>query len=42
MTEEKRPQDPNLDGKGWTYENCEHCGEYPDTMPKAAIVPTSR
>lgn len=35
MTEEKRPQDPNLDGAGWTYENLEHGGEYPDTMPQA-------
>jgi len=35
MTEEKRPQDPNLDGKGWTYINLEHGGEYPDTMPQA-------
>lgn len=35
MTEEKRPQDPHLDGRGWTFETLEHGGEYPDTMPQA-------
>ncbi len=32
MTQEKRPQDHNLDGIGWTFETMEHGGEYPDTM----------
>lgn len=35
MTAEKRPQDENLDGAGWTYETLEHGGEHPDTMPQA-------
>lgn len=35
MTEEKRPQDPMLDGTGLTFETLEHGGEYPDTMPQA-------
>jgi hypothetical protein len=35
MTEEKRPQDPGLDGAGWKYENLEHGGKYPDSMPQA-------
>lgn len=35
MTEEMRPQDPSLDGAGWTFETLEHGGEYPDVMPMA-------
>jgi hypothetical protein len=35
MTPEKRPQDPGLDGQGWTFELLEHGGEYPDSMPQA-------
>ena len=35
MTEEQRPQDPRLDGTGWTFKTLEHGGEYPDTMPQA-------
>jgi hypothetical protein len=35
MTAEKRPQDPTLDGAGWSYETLEHGGEHPDTMPQA-------
>jgi hypothetical protein len=35
MTPEKRPQDPNLDGEGCTFETMEHGGKYPDTMPQA-------
>ncbi len=35
MTQEMRPQDPTLDGAGWTFELLEHWGEYPDTMPQA-------
>lgn len=31
----QRPQDPMLDGAGWTYETLEHGGEEPDTMPQA-------
>jgi hypothetical protein len=32
---ERRPQDPNLDGYGLTFETLDHGGEYPDTMPQA-------
>jgi hypothetical protein len=32
---EKRPQDPNMDGRGLTFETMEHGGEYSDTMPQA-------
>ena len=35
MSEDARPQDPTLDGEGWTFETLEHGGEYPDTMPQA-------
>lgn len=35
MTEDKRPQDPNQDGGGWTFETMEHGGEYPDSMPQS-------
>ena len=35
MTEEKRPQDDEMDGSGWTFETSEHGGEYPDQMPQA-------
>jgi hypothetical protein len=35
MTEDKRPQDPSLDGRGWKFATLEHGGEYPDTMPQA-------
>jgi hypothetical protein len=35
MTPEKRPQDPNMDGTGLTFETMEHGGEYSDTMPQA-------
>ena len=35
MTEDHRPQDPSMDGAGWTFETLEHGGEYPDTMPQA-------
>lgn len=38
MTEAMRPQDPTLDGAGWTFETAEHGGEYPDTMPMAIIA----
>lgn len=34
LTAEKRPQDPNLDGEGWTFALSEHGGEYPDAMPQ--------
>lgn len=30
-----RPQDPQLDGNGWTFETLEHGGSEPDTMPQA-------
>jgi len=38
MTPEKRPQDPNMNGSGLTFEPMEHGGEYPDTMPQAIKV----
>jgi hypothetical protein len=43
MPEEKRPQDPSMDGRdmrfeGYTIETQEHAGEYPDTMPQLIEV----
>lgn len=35
MTAEKRPQDPDMDGSGCTFETLEHGGEFPDQMPQA-------
>ena len=35
MTEDQRPQDPCMDGDGWTFETLEHGGEFPDEMPQA-------
>jgi hypothetical protein len=35
LVPEKRPQDPQLDGKGLRIETMDHGGEYPDTMPQA-------
>jgi hypothetical protein len=35
MTEDMRPQDPEMDGAGWTFELLEHGGEHPDAMPQA-------
>lgn len=35
MTEDKRPQDPHMDGTGLTFETLEHGGEFPDMMPQA-------
>ncbi|HET8637134.1 MAG TPA: hypothetical protein VFL96_09820 [Acidobacteriaceae bacterium] len=35
LTPERRPQDPMMDGKGWTFETLEHGGEYDDAMPQA-------
>jgi hypothetical protein len=35
LAPEKRPQDPQLDGKGLRIETMDHGGEYPDTMPQA-------
>ena len=35
MTEDKRPQDPHMDGAGLTFETLEHGGKYPDMMPQA-------
>ena len=35
MTEDKRPQDEHMDGRGWKFETLEHGGEYPDMMPQA-------
>lgn len=41
MTAENRPQDPGLDGSGWTFETAEHGGDYPDAMPQAIIAKDS-
>jgi hypothetical protein len=43
MPEEKRSQDPSMDGRdmrfhGYTIETQEHAGEYPDTMPQLIEV----
>lgn len=38
MTSDRRPQDPGLDGGGWTFRTCEHGGEHPDTMPQAIVA----
>jgi hypothetical protein len=43
MPEEKRPQDPGMDGRGlraegYAIETREHAGEYPDTMPQLIEV----
>jgi hypothetical protein len=38
----KRPQDPDLDGTGLTFEPLEHGGEYPDTMPQAIRLTDAR
>jgi hypothetical protein len=35
MTAEMRPQDPELDGSGLTFETLEHGGEFEDAMPQA-------
>jgi hypothetical protein len=35
MTPANRPQDPTLDGAGWSYENLEHGGEFADDFPNA-------
>jgi hypothetical protein len=35
LPRERRPQDSDMDGSGWTFETLEHGGEYPDTMPQA-------
>jgi hypothetical protein len=35
LPRERRPQDPTMDGRGWTFQTLEHGGEYPDTMPQA-------
>ena len=35
LAPERRPQDPNFDGEGWTFELMEHGGDYPDAMPQA-------
>jgi hypothetical protein len=31
----RRPQDPNLDGAGLSFETLDRGGEYPDTTPQA-------
>jgi hypothetical protein len=35
---DKRPQDPNGNGRGLRFETLDHGGEYPDTMPQAVRV----
>jgi hypothetical protein len=42
MTKEKRPQDDNMDGSGWTFKTLEHGGEYPDCMPQAILATDSK
>jgi hypothetical protein len=32
---QERPQDPLMDGAGWTFTTHEHGGDEPDTMPQA-------
>jgi len=38
MTEDMRPQDPEMNGSGLTFKTLEHGGEYPDEMPQAIRV----
>ena len=38
MPEDRRPQDPNMDGSGLRFETLEHGGEFPDTMPQAVRI----
>jgi hypothetical protein len=38
LAQERRPQDPHLDGTGLRFETMEHGGEYPDAMPQAIKV----
>lgn len=38
MTEDMRPQDPDMDGAGLTFETLEHGGEFPDMMPQAIKI----
>jgi len=38
IEESDRPQDETLDGAGWTYQNVEHGGRLPDTMPQAIVA----
>ncbi len=35
LAPERRPQDPELDGRGLRFETMDHGGEYPDQMPQA-------
>jgi hypothetical protein len=35
LPRERRPQDPDFDGTGLSFETMEHGGEYPDAMPQA-------
>ncbi len=38
MTENMRPQDEHMDGRGLTFRTLEHGGEFPDQMPQAITV----
>jgi len=38
MTPEKRPQDPDRNGRDLKFETLEHGGKYTDTMPQALRV----
>lgn len=38
LTEDRRPQDHSGDLAGWTFEACEHGGEFRDCMPLAIVA----
>ncbi len=38
LKEDRRPQDPTMDGSTLTFETLEHGGEYPDQMPQVIRV----
>ena len=42
LTEDQRPQDPDLDGTGLTFETLEHGGAVPYTMPNAIRLVDAR
>ena len=35
LSQDRRPQDPHLNGTGLRFETLEHGGEFPDAMPQA-------
>lgn len=36
--EVQRPQDPGMDGEGWTFRPTEHGGKLPDAMPQVIVA----